>query len=146
MVSVPDCKTCDHAYRSSFVDMIRSARPGTASMYDIDMVLEVDSRIVAIFEYKRYQKRYPDYMIPAFEYIALMKFARLLRVVPYIIVEIVEGGQSFHVFKVDRFAPKRELITWKTGRKFAVFPASESEEMDADDLREFITHLAQGGA
>ena len=85
-------------------------------------------------------------MIPAFEYIALLKFARLLRVVPYIIIEIVEGGQSFHVFKVDRFAPKRELITWKTGRKFAVFPASESEEMDADGSPGVYHEFSAGGS
>ena len=142
---MPDCENCDYAYRSSFVNIVRGVRPGSASLYDLDLVLEVDGEIKAIFEYKRFQSRYTAYHIPAFEYIALKKFGKLLKVTPYVIIETLQGGQCFHIFKLDRFEFNRSFATAKTGRKMAVFDSSEGVELYEEGLKDFITKLAQGG-
>lgn len=140
-----DCENCDHAYRRSFVDIIAGCGNGKAAVYDLDLVLEVEGRIVALMEYKRYKKRYPAYYVPFFEYVALKKFAKILRVTPYIIIETVQGGSVFHVFKVDRFEYSRGATTFSQGgRKFAIFDTAEGLEMDNTDFREFVANIARG--
>lgn len=139
------CETCDLAYRTHFKTMVSGARPGSVGIYDIDLILESDGRFKAIFEYKRREKRYPYYYVPAFEYVGLQKIGRALHVTPYVIIETIEGGRIFHVFRLDSRDYTRTFKPWLKGRKYAVFDNSEGVEMDADDLSEFITKLSQGG-
>jgi hypothetical protein len=126
--------------------MVSGVRPGSVGIYDIDMILESEGKIKAIFEYKRRKRRYASYYVPAFEYVGLQKLGRALGVTPYLIVETLEGGQTFHVFRLNLKEFSRAFIKWANNRTFAVFDNQECIEMDADDLREFMTKLTRGGA
>jgi hypothetical protein len=68
--AVPEmCRTCDHNYRES----LRGVVGGNVGLYDIDIVLEANKRILAVGEYKRYKQDYQEFLIPSFEFVALQK-------------------------------------------------------------------------
>ena len=124
----PDCATCDHNYRGTF----RALCPDVdkLAVYDIDLILEYRGRIFGIVEWKRVRQQYEQYLVPAFEYVGLKKFAKLLRVVPYVIYEIV-GANQFVIFPVDRFERKRPFTTLPSGSgQYAVFLPEEGRVLD----------------
>jgi len=119
------CDYCDHNYRSLFVDALQPPEEGKrVAVYDLDIIVEYDARIQYIAEFKRYKSVYREFLIPAFEYVGLKKFGKLLRVPTLVIIEI--PGKEIWIFEVDRFERDREFKTMN-GRegKFAVFRQEE---------------------
>jgi len=132
----PDCALCDHNYRSTF----RALTPDVPrlAVYDLDLILEYEGRIFGIVEWKKSRSEYPEYLIPAFEYIGLKKFGKMLRVRPYIVFEIVKKDK-FVVIPVDRFERDREFkaIPSRHGQ-MAVFSPDESVVLSSGQFRGFI--------
>lgn len=130
--AAPDCATCDHNYRGTF----RALCPDVdrLAVYDIDLVLEHGGRIFGIVEWKKTRQEYEQYLVPAFEYVGLKKFAKLLRVVPYVIYEIV-GADAFWIFPVDRFEKTRPFTSLPSSTgKYAVFLPAEGRRCGRRDF------------
>ena len=121
------CRTCDHNYRAGLHQLIDT--PGKVGLYDIDLVLEVDGRIRAIGEYKRFAVDYQEFLVPSFEYVALKKIAKLLKVPALLIVEIVGALGADPVYwcwLVDRFERRRKFVR-KNDQVWAVFRREEAK-------------------
>ncbi len=134
-------RTDNPTYRRALNDVFKGL-PHRISLYDIDLVLEVDSQFRAIFEWKEYQKDYNALYVPFFEYVALKKVAKVMQVPPYVVV--VQGGK-YHLIEVDRFEdpgrrPRRDL----NGRQQAVFQTSEGLEFDFEGFKEHMREIATG--
>lgn len=143
-----ECAYCDHNYRSLFIDAIKPPEEGKrVAVYDLDIIVEYDARIRYIAEFKRYKAAYREFLIPAFEYVALKKFAKLLRVPPLVIIQI--PGKEVWVFEVDRFERDREFkqMSGKPGQ-FAVFAQGEGTRYTSvDDVGAALgTLLVEGAA
>jgi len=135
-VKRPDCATCDHNYRSTF----RSLTPDIPklSVYDIDLVMELESRIFGIGEWKRSRTEYPEYLYPAFEYMGAKKFGKMLRVAPYLFWEIV-GADKFLIWKIDRFERDREFKTLSgKGGQMAVFSPDDATIVNKAAFEEWL--------
>ncbi len=141
---VPEmCRTCDNNYRLGLIKAF-DAKGRHIGLYDIDIVLEVDKRIIAIGEYKRFKSEYREYLIPAFEYVALKKVAKLMRVSCFLIVELVLPGKEseYLVWMVDRFEqldqrPMKDL----KGMKFVGFDPERAVRLDTDGLTGWVNSL-----
>lgn len=128
-------------YRKDLNDVFKGL-PHRVSLYDVDLVLEVDGQFRAIFEWKEYKKDYGELYVPFFEYVALKKVAMKLQVPPYLIIH--QGGK-YHIIPVDRFEgpfqrPWREL----NYRKHAVFSPSEGVVLDHAQMMEHMRKIATG--
>jgi hypothetical protein len=146
-VARPECAYCDHNYRSLFIDAIKPPKPGKrVAVYDLDIIVEYDARIRYIAEFKRFKSAYPEFLIPAFEYVGLKKFAKLLRVPCLVIVEI--PGTEMWVFEVDRFERDRAFksMPGRSGQ-FAVFQKEEGLRYTSiEELGEYLGGLlVEGG-
>lgn len=128
-------------YRRDLNDVFRGL-PHRISLYDVDLVLEVDSQFRAIFEWKEYQKDYNALYVPFFEYVALKKVGMKMQVQPYVIIH--QGGK-YHVIPVDRFEdPGRRLRRNLNGRQHAVFDPGEGLTFDLEGFREHMRGIAMG--
>ena len=142
---VPDmCRACDNNYRFGLLKAFdTSAR--NIGLYDIDLVLEVDGRILAIGEYKRFKQEYQEFLIPAFEYVALKKVAKMMRVACFLIVELVKPRpreSEYRVWMVDRFErPGDRPMKEMKGKKWAAFDPEYAVRLDTDGLTEWMNAL-----
>lgn len=144
---VPEmCRTCDNNYRLGLIKAF-DTKGSHIGLYDIDIVLEVGKRIIAIGEYKRFKTDYREFLIPAFEYVALKKVAKLMRVSCFLIVELVVPGKEseFLVWMIDRFEqleqrPMKDL----KGKKFVGFDPERAVRLNADELTDWINALIAG--
>lgn len=143
---VPDmCRACDNNYRFGLRKAINIPSARSIWLYDIDIVLEVNGRILAIGEYKRYKKEYKEFLIPAFEYVALKKIAKLMRVPCFLIIELVKPKpceSEYRVWMVDRFEPPgarpmKEMM----GKKCAVFNPEYALRLDTNGLKVWLNAL-----
>jgi len=136
-------RTDDPTYRRALNDVFRGL-PHRVSLYDIDLVLEVDSQFKAIFEWKEYQREYSALYVPFFEYVALKKVAKAMQVPPYVVV--VQGGK-YYLIPVDRFEdPRRRDRHMMAGRQHAVFLPSEGLELNHAQMVEHMRKIATGAA
>jgi len=138
-----DCALCDHNYRQTF----RTLTPDVPQLavYDLDLIVEHEGRIFAIIEWKKIRGEFREYLIPAFEYIGLKKFGKMLRVAPYIVFEVV-GADKFVVFRVDRFERDRpfKILQPKNFGKaanYAVFPAEQGRIVTKSEFRTWVRSL-----
>ena len=116
--------------------------PHRISLYDVDLVLEVDSQFRAIFEWKEYQKDYGALYVPFFEYVALKKVGKKMQVPPYV---IIHQGEKYYVIPVDRFEdPRTRDRQMMNGRQHAVFYPSEGLALSLEDFREYMRGIATG--
>ena len=141
---VPDmCRACDNNYRFGLLKAFdTSAR--NIGLYDIDLVLEVDGRVIAIGEYKRFKQDYREFLIPAFEYVALKKIAKMMRVACFLIVELVYPNRAseYRVWMVDRFErPGDRPLKEMKGKKWAAFDPEYAVRLDTDGLTEWMNAL-----
>mgnify|MGYP001291828816 FL=1 len=132
----PDCAVCDHNYRATF----RALTPDVPNLavYDIDLVMECNSHIFGLGEWKRSRTEYQEYLYPAFEYMGIKKFGKLLRVPPYLMWEIV-GADKFLIWKIDRFERDREFMTLlgKNGQ-MAVFSPDDALVVNRAGFAEWL--------
>lgn len=128
-------------YRTGLNDVFKGL-PHRIALYDVDLVLEVDSDFKAIFEWKEYQKTYEALYVPFFEYVALKKVAMKMQVPPYV---IIHQGEKYHVLPVDRFEDprRRDRRVWN-GRQHAVFYPSEGLELNHAQFVEHMRLIATG--
>jgi len=131
--AVPEmCRTCDHNYR----DSLRGVVGGDVGLYDIDIVLEADKRILAVGEYKRYKQDYQEFLIPSFEFVALKKIAKLMRVSCLLLIEVCNPGRPsyWYAWEIDRFEtdrPFKQVI----GKTWAAFNPATAKRLDtAEEL------------
>jgi len=141
--SHPDCALCDHNYRTTF----RSLTPDVPKLavYDLDLIVEYQNKILAIIEWKKIRGEFREYLIPAFEYVGLKKFGKMLRVAPFIVYEVV-GADKFVVFRVDRFERDRpfKILQPKNFGKatnYAVFPAEQGKIVTKGEFRIWVKSL-----
>lgn len=143
--SHPDCALCDHNYRTTF----RTLTPDVPKLavYDLDLILEYENKILAIIEWKKLRGEFREYLIPAFEYVGLKKFGKMLRVAPFIVYEIV-SSDKFVVFRVDRFERDRpfKILQPKNFGKasnYAVFPAEQGRIITKAEFRGWVSDLVR---
>lgn len=141
---VPEmCRTCDNHYRLGLVKAF-DTKAGRIGLYDIDIVLEVNKRIIAIGEYKRFKTVYPEFAIPAFEYVALKKVAKMMRVSCFLIVELVRPSaeSEFFVWLVDRFEmPGERPMKTIRGMKYVGFDPACGARLDIEGLTAWVNAL-----
>lgn len=126
-------------YRRDLNDVYKGL-PHRISLYDIDLVLEVDGQIKAIFEWKEYATAHDTLSIPFFEYVAMKKISKLLHVSPYI---VIHSGDLYHIHPLNRWedAECRDRIT-VNGRQHAVFAQNEVITLDFDGFRDYMRGIA----
>jgi len=146
--NIPDvCRTCDNNYRLGLIQEFTKSG-GKVGLYDIDLVLEVAGRIRMIGEYKRFRREFKAYMIPGYQYVALKKIAKMMKVACILIVELVaddtDEGSEYLVWTIDRFegVSARPLVEIEGKRgKWALFdPYSAVRLNTIDALTEWITN------
>lgn len=122
------CRTCDHNYREG----LRGIVGGDVGLYDIDIVLEANRRIIAVGEYKRYKQDYREFLIPAFEFVALKKIAKLMRVSCLLLVEVCNPGRPsyWYVWEVDRHELDRRFKS-VNGKTWAPFNPAIAVRLDS---------------
>lgn len=132
-------KTDYGGYRRDLNDVYKGL-PHRISLYDIDLVLEVDGKIKAIFEWKEYATTHDTLSIPFFEYVAMKKIAKILHVSPYI---VIHTGDLYHIHPLNRWenAENRDRIT-VNGRQHAVFAQEELQTLDFDGFRDYMRGIA----
>ena len=139
------CRTCDHNYREG----LRGIVGGDVGLYDIDIVLEANRRIIAVGEYKRYKQDYREFLIPAFEFVALKKIAKLMRVSCLLLVEVCNPGRPsyWYAWEIDRFETERQFksLNGKTWAAFSPGKRLESRGELGGWLQGLIVRL-QGAA
>jgi hypothetical protein len=140
------CRVCDHNYRAGLRGLVK----GNVGLYDIDIVLEKDKRILAVGEYKRYKLDYNEFLIPAFEIVAIKKVAKIMHTSCLLLVEVCNPGKSsyWYAWEVDRFETNRRFKSIN-GKTWAAFDPDlavrlESKQALSVWLDELIKRL-QGG-
>ncbi len=93
-------------YRDAFTMALKGTPKCT--VYDLDILIECDSKLRGIFEYKRYKKTYTKILVPYAQYICLKKMSQRLDVPAWLVVEQGQGtgpgsgmGSSFWVVRID---------------------------------------------
>ncbi len=134
-------RTDNPTYRRALNDVFRGL-PHRVSLYDVDLVLEVDSQFRAIIEWKEYQKPYNAFYIPFFEYAGLKKIAKLAHAPLY---GIIHQCEDYYVIPVDRFEdPRRRDRQMMDGKQQAVFYPSEALKLNSEEFRVHMRGIATG--
>lgn len=130
------CRTCDHNYREG----LRGIVGGDVGLYDIDIVLEANRRILAVGEYKRFKQDYQEFLVPAFEFVALKKIAKLMRVSCLLLVEVCNPGRPsyWYAWEIDRFETERQFKSLN-GKTWAAF--SPGKRLDRGALGGWLQGL-----
>jgi len=143
---------------SGYRDAFTMALKGTpkCTVYDIDILIECDSQLRSIFEYKRYNKVYQNkILVPYAQYICLKKMSMRLGVPAWLTVEQGQGrgpgsgeGSSFWVVRIDpsEYPADRpgEDMPGKKGL-FAPWSPDEGAVLSWDDWADFLKEVAAGG-
>lgn len=139
-------------YRSAFTAALRGIEK--CSVYDIDVVIEQNSMLRSLFEYKRYEKTYSQVLMPYNQYVVMKKWAARLEIPAYLVVEQGRGkgpgsgeGSSFWVVEfnpAERPADRPGVEMKGSKGLFAPWSAEEGAVLSAEDFTEFCQWIARG--
>jgi|GEM_PF-1722242 len=134
--AVKTCESCPYKPIDLKLPRLRTINGQKVNICDIDLVLEVGGEIKAIAELKRYKNAdiYPEFWIPAHEFVLMKRVALALNVDLFL---IIENGKEFYLTEIDPNERKPGVLNFYS-RKHIIFDKSEFARFQNWELERFL--------